>query len=121
MIKLFEEEKRRRVPDRYYLSTCNAECRFQHRLRQAEEIVHKHVMAPLNQQQYDALVSFIVDKGYHYLRLTGILKDINNKDYDLVPDKIINCDEVGNKRRNAEAKLFSEKRKCDTERPTWLI
>ena len=88
---------------------------------QVENFLNNRVKTPLNQQQYDALVSFILDKGYRCLQVTGILNDINNGDYDSVPDKIINCDEVGNKRRIVEAKMFYGKRQWDTERRTWLI
>ena len=110
MIKRFEKEKSRGVPDSYYSTDRNTECRFQHKLLQVENFLNNRVKTPLNQQQYDALVSFILDKGYRCLQLTGILNDINNGDYDSVPDKIINCDEVGNKRRIVEAKMFYGKR-----------
>lgn len=110
MIKRFEKEKSRGVSDSYYSTDRNTECRFQHKLLRVENFLNNRVKTPLNQQQYDALVSFIFDKGYRCRHLTGILKDINNGDYDSVPDKIINCDEVGNKRRIVEAKMFYGKR-----------
>ena len=111
MIKRFEEEKSRRVPHSYYRTHCDAECRFQYKLSQAQKFLNNYVKTPLNQQQYDALASFIVDKGHPNLYSTGILQDINNGNYYSVPDKIISCDKVGNKRRIVEAQMFSGKRK----------
>jgi len=84
-----------------------------------ELAIKKHITVPLNQNQFDALVSFIFNTGEGGIINTSIQKAINSSDFSKVPEKLKEwCKfRVGgvmkvNKgllnRRTSEAQLFME-------------
>lgn len=81
----------------------------------AENTVNTLVKVPLNQNQFDALVSLVYNWGSgHFLRSLG-LKKLNNKDYDGAIIEFSKINQANGKvlpglinRRLAEANLFNE-------------
>tara|TARA_B100000131_G_scaffold322765_1_gene377966 strand:+ start:16 stop:516 length:501 start_codon:yes stop_codon:yes gene_type:complete len=81
-----------------------------------EESVNKLVEVPLEQNQFDALVSWTFNLGSTNLKNSTLLKVLNDKDYDGVPAQIKRWNKAGGKvlqglirRREAEALLFEGK------------
>lgn len=96
-----------------------AETLFRNTLKQYEDAVNNHVKVPINQVQFDSLVSFTYNEGVGALAGSSLLKLLNEKDYEaaaahfLIWDKITDpktgdkvlCTTLVN-RRKAESKLF---------------
>jgi lysozyme len=81
-----------------------------------EEAVNKLVEVPLEQNQFDALVSWTFNLGSTNLKNSTLLKVLNDKDYEGVPAQIKRWNKAGGKvlqglirRREAEALLFEGK------------
>ena len=81
-----------------------------------EEAVSKLVEVPLEQNQFDALVSWTFNLGSTNLQNSTLLKVLNNKDYEGVPAQIKRWNKAGGevlqglvRRREAEALLFEGK------------
>ena len=81
-----------------------------------EEAVSKLVEVPLEQNQFDALVSWTFNLGSTNLQNSTLLKVLNNKDYEGVPSQIKRWNKAGGevlqglvRRREAEALLFEGK------------
>ena len=81
-----------------------------------EEAVNKLVEVPLEQNQFDALVSWTFNLGSTNLQNSTLLKVLNNKDYEGVPSQIKRWNKAGGevlqglvRRREAEALLFEGK------------
>ena len=81
-----------------------------------EEAVSKLVEVPLEQNQFDALVSWTFNLGSTNLQNSTLLKVLNNEDYEGVPSQIKRWNKAGGKvlqglvrRREAEALLFEGK------------
>ena len=84
----------------------------------AEVWVDEYVLAPLNQNQYDALASFCFNCGAKDLRILVSETGLNNGDYVNVPAHLLLYDKARNrqgvlvrlpgltKRRTQEAELF---------------
>lgn len=53
-----------------------------------EKAVKKHIAVPLNQNQFDALVSFIFNTGEGGIINTGVQKAVNSGDFASVPAKL---------------------------------
>lgn len=81
----------------------------------AENTVNNLVKAPLNQNQFDALVSLVYNWGSgHFFHSLGLRK-LNNKDYDGAIAEFSKINQANGKiltglvnRRVAEANLFNE-------------
>ena len=78
-----------------------------------EEAINKRVKVPLEQNQFDALVSWTFNLGGSNLRNSTMLKVLNQGKYDLVPAEIRRWNKAGGetlqgliRRREAESKLF---------------
>ena len=82
-------------------------------LNEYETYVNTLVSVPLNQNQFDALVSWVYNLGGGNLKASTILKVLNSGDYEGVPAQIMRWNKAGGKvlegltrRRQAEADLF---------------
>lgn len=71
------------------------------------------VKVPVNQNQFDALVSFAYNLGTANLQNSTLLKKLNKKDYEGAADEFLKWNRAGGKvvkgltrRREAERKLF---------------
>lgn len=53
-----------------------------------ENIVRKNVRVPLNQNQFDALVSFVYNVGPYNFKTSALLSELNKGNYDAVPDQL---------------------------------
>lgn len=91
-----------------------AEAMLVHELTEYENYVHDCVNAPLSQNQFDAMVSWVFNLGVGNLRASTLLTVVNKGDYAGVPAQIMRWNKAGGKvlegltrRRQAEADLFS--------------
>ena len=82
-------------------------------LNEYETYVNTLVSVPLNQNQFDALVSWVYNLGGGNLKASTLLKVLNSGDYEGVPAQIMRWKKAGGKvlegltrRRQAEADLF---------------
>lgn len=80
-----------------------------------EDAVERLVTVPLNQNQFDALVSFVYNCGPEALRTSTLLKVLNKGEYEAVPAQMARYIKAGGKtypglirRRRAEGALFLE-------------
>ena len=78
-----------------------------------EQAVERYAQVPLNQNQFDALVSFCYNVGAENLRTSTLLKKLNASDYAGAGEQFLKWNRGGGKvlqglvnRRNAERKLF---------------
>lgn len=88
---------------------------FRKELAVFEDAVEKHVTVPLNQNQFDALVSFVYNCGPNALKTSTLLKRLNAGKYAEVPAQLARWNKAGGKvwpgltrRRAAEGALFME-------------
>jgi lysozyme len=82
-------------------------------LMDAERAIDRCVTVPLNQAQFDALVSWTFNLGGGALSKSTLLKRLNASDYDGAADEMLKWTMAGNrvldglvKRRTAERMLF---------------
>jgi lysozyme len=78
-----------------------------------EDAIHKNVIAPINQNQFDALVSFVYNVGAGNFAKSTLLKKLNKADYQGASDEFLRWNKAGGKvlngltrRRDAERALF---------------
>lgn len=88
---------------------------FRRELASYEDAVDSLVKVPLNQHQFDALVSFVYNCGPGALKSSTLLKLLNKGQYDQVPVQLLRWNKAGGKvyrgltrRRIAEGALWSE-------------
>jgi len=81
-----------------------------------EQYVKDYVHVPLNQQQFDSLVSWTYNLGPVNLKKSTLLKKLNNSEYEEVPNQIKRWNKANGevlaglvRRREAEALLFEAK------------
>tara|TARA_R110002050_G_scaffold24250_3_gene64930 strand:+ start:288 stop:731 length:444 start_codon:yes stop_codon:yes gene_type:complete len=81
-----------------------------------EDHVNNNVKVPLNQNQFDAMVSWTFNLGGGNLKSSTLLKVLNGSDYTDVPNQIKRWNKANGKvleglirRREAEALLFEGK------------
>jgi lysozyme len=79
-----------------------------------ENVVNKLVKVPLNQDQFDALVTFVYNVGPQNFKTSTLLKLLNSGDYASVPAQMKRWNKGGGKvldglvkRRASEGVLFS--------------
>jgi len=90
-----------------------AEVFFQHDISVFESAINNYVKVELNQNQFDALVSFVYNIGISGFKTSSALKRLNLQDFKAVPERMKLWNKVKGKvsrglvrRRAAEAKLF---------------
>ncbi len=83
-------------------------------LNEYENYIHDYVECPLNQDQFDAMVSWVYNLGSGNLRSSTLLRTLNAGDYAGVPAQMMRWNKAAGKplegltrRRQAEADLFS--------------
>lgn len=81
----------------------------------SEWAVNHYVKVPLNQNQFDALVSFVFNIGYGNFKKSSLIKFLNLEKYDLAKNEFHKWRMGGGKvlpglvkRRAAEAELFGK-------------
>lgn len=82
-------------------------------LHEYENYINEYVTAPLSQNQFDAMVSWVYNLGPANLKASTLLKVLNAGDYEGVPAQIRRWNKAGGeildgliRRREAEARLF---------------
>jgi len=82
-------------------------------LEEYESYINDFVTVSLNQNQFDAMVSWVYNLGSGNLRASTLLKVLNSGNYLDVPEQIMRWNKAGGKvlegltrRRQAEANLF---------------
>ena len=85
-------------------------------LHEYENYINDNVTAPLSQNQFDAMVSWVYNLGPANLKASTLLKVLNAGDYDGVPTQIKRWNKAGGvtldgliRRREAESLLFQNK------------
>ena len=85
-------------------------------LKEFENYINDMVTVPLNQNQFDALVSWVFNLGPANLKASTMLKVINIGNYENVPEQIKRWNKAGGKvldglirRREAESLMFQNK------------
>ena len=81
-----------------------------------EQYINDYVHVNLNQQQFDALCSWVYNLGPSNFKSSTLLKKLNNEEFSEVPEQIKRWNKAGGKvlagltrRREAEALLFEGK------------
>ena len=87
-----------------------------HEMEEYEGYINNLVEVDLEQNQFDALVSWVFNLGPANLKASTLLKVLNAKDYEGVPTQIKRWNKAGGKvlqglirRREAESLLFENK------------
>ena len=96
------------------ITEVQAEEMLKSELNEYEGYINNLVTAELNQNQFDAMVSWVYNLGGGNLGASTLLKVLNAGDYDGVPAQIMRWNKAGGKvlegltrRRQAEADMFS--------------
>jgi len=83
-------------------------------LNEYENYINTLVTVELNQNQFDAMVSWVYNLGGGNLKASTLLKVLNSGNYSGVPEQIMRWNKAGGKvlegltrRRQAEADLFA--------------
>ena len=94
-------------------SQSHAEHMLEVELHEYESYINDFVTAPLSQNQFDAMVSWVYNLGSANLKASTMLKVLNAGDYEDVPAQIKRWNKAGGKvleglirRREAESLLF---------------
>ena len=93
-----------------------AEHLLQEELPEYEGYINDMVKVPLEQNQFDALCSWVFNLGPNNLKSSTLLKVLNEGKYDEVPEQVVRWNKAGGKvleglkkRREAESLLFQGK------------
>ena len=104
------------VEDGMKISKQDAEDLLAHELHEYEGYINDMVEPDLKQNEFDALVSWVFNLGPSNLAASTLLKRLNMKMWNDIPNQIKRWNKVGGipndgliKRRNAEALLFEGK------------
>lgn len=95
------------------ITESQAEEMLKSELNEYEGYINNLVTVELNQNQFDAMVSWVYNLGGGNLKASTLLKVLNAGDYDGVPAQMLRWNKAGGKvlegltrRRQAEADLF---------------
>ena len=96
------------------ISEQEAEALLRRDAQSAADAVHRLVRVALNQQQFDALVSFVYNLGAGAFQSSTLLKGLNAHNFAAVPGQLEQWTHAGGRvlpglvtRRKAEARLFT--------------
>ena len=96
------------------ITEMQAEEMLKSELHEYEGYINDYVTVPLNQNQFDAMVSWVYNLGGGNLKASTLLKVLNAGDYAGVPAQMLRWNKAGGKvlegltrRRQAEADLWS--------------
>jgi len=96
------------------ITEVQAEEMLKSELNEYEGYINNLVTAELNQNQFDAMVSWVYNLGGGNLKASTLLKVLNAGDYNGVPAQMMRWNKAGGKvlegltrRRQAEADLFA--------------
>ena len=88
-----------------------------HEMNEYEGYINEIVNDPLDQNQFDALCSWVFNLGPKNLSESTLLRVLNDGKYDEVPEQIVRWNKAGGqvlkglvKRRQAEADMFEAKK-----------
>jgi len=81
----------------------------------AEEAINKLVQVSLNQNQFDALVSFIFNVGIGAFRNSTLLRVLNDGDYEEVPSQLRRWVRVGGRGPETGFTALSNRREREIE------
>ena len=94
-----------------------AEHLLQEEMPEYEGYINDMVKVPLEQNQFDALCSWVFNLGPKNLSESTLLRVLNDEKYDEVPEQIVRWNKAGGqvlkglvKRRQAEADMFEGKK-----------
>lgn len=76
-------------PENDIISQTEADMFLERDIKRVEEAIMRNVRVELNQNQFDALVSFVYNLGEGALRKSTLLKRLNTGDYDSVPYEML--------------------------------
>jgi lysozyme len=93
-----------------------AETLLQEEMHEYEGYINDMVKVPLEQHQFDAMVSWVFNLGSGNLSSSTLLRVLNEEKYEDVPEQILRWNKAGGKvldglvrRRTAESLLFEGK------------
>ncbi len=98
------------------ITLAEAEKRLEKRLAEFEGYVNQLVTVPLNQNQFDALVSFVYNIGVGNFKESTLLEMLNRKDYESASQQLLRWNKSNGqvlpgltRRRKDEKALFERK------------
>lgn len=92
------------------ITKAEAESYLKDDLNTYENAVNKYVKVPLNQNQFDALVSFSFNCGTGALKTSTLLKKLNKKDYKGAANEFLRWNKANGKVLNGLTKRRKEER-----------
>jgi lysozyme len=107
-----------RVKEGMKITSDEAEVFLEQDLKVFEDAINHNVLVEINQNQFDALVSFVYNVGIANFKKSTLLKKLNKGDYEEASNQLLRWTRAGGKvlnglvrRREAEKELFLED--CD--------
>jgi lysozyme len=89
-------------------------------LEWVEDAIKRRVLVPLNQNQYDALASWIYNLGEGNLRISNLLRLLNNGDYEGAADEFLKWNKQRNKKTGQLEVLSGLTKRREKERELFL-
>ena len=93
------------------ITQVQAEAYLKSDLTTYERAVNKYVKVPINQNQFDALVSFSFNCGIGALKTSTLLKKLNNKDYSGAAHELLKWNKSNGKVLNGLTKRRKEEQR----------
>lgn len=97
-----------------------ADILFRNTLGQYENAVNDLVRVPINQNQFDALVSFTYNEGTGALKESTLLRKLNKGDYQGAADQLLIWDKITNPKTGEKTTLNTLVKRRKQERQLFL-